>query len=49
VAWARYVDAAYGSLTVSPWKCARLLKALNLNHRQIVEAALIREQNRIRK
>jgi hypothetical protein len=29
-------------LTVSPWKCARLLKALNLNHRQIVEAALIR-------
>jgi hypothetical protein len=28
-------------LAVSPWKCARLLKALNLNHRQIVEAALI--------
>jgi hypothetical protein len=31
-------------LTVSPWKCARLLKALNLNHRQIVEAALIRAE-----
>ena len=28
-------------LTVSAWKCARMLKALNLNHRQIVEAALI--------
>jgi hypothetical protein len=41
-AWTRYVGAACGSLTVSPWKCARLLKALNLNHRQIVEAALIR-------
>src|SRR5262249_52641589 len=26
-AWATYVGAAYGSLTVSPWKCARLLKA----------------------
>ena len=36
--------SAYGSLTVSPWKCARLLKALNLNHRQIVEAALIRAE-----
>jgi len=31
-------------LTVSPWKCARLLKALNLNHRQIVETALIRAE-----
>jgi hypothetical protein len=31
-------------LTVSPWKCARLLEALNLNHRQIVEAALIRAE-----
>jgi hypothetical protein len=31
-------------LTVSPWKCARLLKALELNHRQIVEAALIRAE-----
>ena len=41
---ARYVGAAYGSLTVSPWKCPRLLKALNLNHRQIVEAALIRAE-----
>ena len=39
-----YVGAAYGSLTVSPWKSARLLKALNLNHRQIVEAALIRAE-----
>jgi hypothetical protein len=29
---------------VSPWKCARLLKALNLNHRQIIEAALIRAE-----
>ena len=36
--------AAYGSLTVSPWKCPRLVKALNLNHRQIVEAALIRAE-----
>jgi len=43
-AWARYLGAAYGSLTVSPWKSARLLKALNLNHRQIVEAALIRAE-----
>src|SRR5262249_35096628 len=42
--WASYVGAAYGSLTVSPWKSARLLKALNLNHRQIVEAALIRAE-----
>jgi hypothetical protein len=25
----------------SPWKCRRLLKALNLDHRQIVEPALI--------
>jgi hypothetical protein len=33
---------APGRLTVSPWKCARMLKALNLNHRQIVEAPLIR-------
>ena len=39
-----YVGAEYGSLTVSPWKCARLFKALNLNHRQIVEAALIRAE-----
>ena len=31
-------------MAVSPWKCARLLKALNLNHRQIVEAALIRAE-----
>ena len=31
-------------LAVSPWKCARLLKALNLNHRQIVEATLIRAE-----
>jgi hypothetical protein len=31
-------------LAVSPWKCARLLKGLNLNHRQIVEAALIRAE-----
>ena len=29
---------------VSPWKCARLLKALNFNHRQIVEATLIRAE-----
>src|SRR5262249_26449721 len=36
--------AAYGSLTVSPRKSAQLLKALNLNHRQIVEAALIRAE-----
>jgi hypothetical protein len=43
-AWTRYVGAACGSLTVSPWKCARLLKALNPNHRQIVEAALIRAE-----
>jgi len=28
----------------SPWTCTRLLKALNLNHRQIVEAALIRAE-----
>jgi hypothetical protein len=41
---ARYVGADYGTLTVSPWKCARLLKALELNHRQIVEAALIRAE-----
>jgi hypothetical protein len=32
------------SLDVSPWKCAQLLKALNLDHRQIVEAALIRAE-----
>jgi len=31
-------------LAVSPWKCTRLLKALDLNHRQIVEAALIRAE-----
>ena len=31
-------------LAVSPWKCARLLKGLNLNHRRIVEAALIRAE-----
>jgi len=31
-------------VAVSPWKCARLLKGLNLNHRQIVEAALIRAE-----
>ena len=31
-------------LAVSPWKCARLLKALNLNHCQIVEATLIRAE-----
>jgi hypothetical protein len=41
---ARYVGTEYGSLAVSPWKCARLLKGLNLNHRQIVEAALIRAE-----
>jgi len=28
-------------LTISPSKCARLLNALNLNHRQIIEAALV--------
>jgi hypothetical protein len=28
----------------SPWECGRLIKALDLNHRQIVEAALIRAQ-----
>ena len=31
-------------MTGSPWKRARLLKGLNLNHRQIVEAALIRAE-----
>jgi hypothetical protein len=30
--------------TISPWKRARLLKALNLNYRQIVEPVLIRVQ-----
>ena len=40
----RSVRVWYMALAVSPWKCARLLKALNLNHRQIVEAALIRAE-----
>jgi hypothetical protein len=31
-------------LIVSPWKYGRLLKALNLDHSQIVEAALIRAE-----
>jgi hypothetical protein len=31
-------------LAVSPWTCGRLLEALNLNHRQIVETALIRAE-----
>jgi hypothetical protein len=31
-------------LTVSPSKCARLLKNLGLNHRQLVEPVLIRPQ-----
>jgi hypothetical protein len=28
----------------SSWGCGRLIKALDLNHRQIVEAALIRAE-----